>query len=191
MSEILNIHFILEVSVVGLILSADSFSAAVAMGHRPFSKKDAFRFALSSGSAEALVTLIGALAGSQVISRFEAVDHWIAFGLLAAVAVHMAYEGIKDLFSKEVKEEKLNFHSFSKVLIVSFATSLDAFGVGIGLGISDKPLAPFIISIGFWAFSTTIIGLHIAKRLSSKFGPIMNVVGAIVLGVIAFQMLKI
>lgn len=103
----------------------------------------------------------------------------------------MAYEGIRDVFSKEVKEERLDFHSFTKVLIVSFATSLDAFGVGIGLGVSGKPLAPFIISIGLWAFTTTIVGLHLAKRLSSKFGPMMSIVGAVVLGVIAFQMLKI
>lgn len=191
MSEILNLNYMLEVLVVGLILSADSFSAAVAMGHRPFSEKDAFKFALSSGSAEALVTLIGALAGSQIISRFKAIDHWIAFGLLAAVAAHMAYEGVVDLLNKEAKEEKLDFHSFTKVLIVSFATSLDAFGVGIGLGISNKPLTPFIISIGLWAFATTLIGLHLAKRLSSKFGPIMNLVGACVLAIMAFQMLKI
>ena len=183
--------FLLEVIVVGLVLSADSFSAAVAMGHRPFSNKDAYRFAFSSGTAEALVALIGALAGQQVIARFEAIDHWIAFTLLMAVALHMAYEGFSDLISKEVKEEKLEFHSFAKILLVSFATSLDAFGVGIGLGISDKPLAPFIISIGFWAFTTTLLGLHLARRLSRKFGPIMNLVGATVLGIMAFQMLKI
>lgn len=191
MSEIFNLHFILEVTVVGLILSADSFSAAVAMGHRPFSEKDALKFAASSGSAEALVTLVGALAGSQVIRRFEAIDHWIAFGLLAAVAAHMAFEGISDLVRKKLKEKKLDFHTFSKVLIVSFATSLDAFGVGIGLGISNKPLVPFIISIGLWAFVATILGLHLAKRLSSKFGSIMNIAGACVLGIMAFQMLKI
>lgn len=75
-------------------------------------------------------------------------DHWIAFGLLSAVAIHMAYEGVRDLADGVINEEKLNFHSFTRVLIVSFATSLDAFGVGIGLGVSHKPLAPFIISIG-------------------------------------------
>lgn len=181
----------LEVIVVGAILSVDSFSAAVAMGHRPFSKNDAYKFALSSGGAEALVTLVGALAGSQIISRFQAIDHWVAFILLAAVAAHMAYEGISDLLSKEIKEEKLDFHSFTKVLIVSFATSLDAFGVGIGLGIAHKPIIPYFISIGIWAFVSTMVGLHLARKLSSKFGPIMNLFGAVVLGILAFQMLKI
>lgn len=191
MLETFHLNYLVEVIVIGLVLSADSFSAAMAMGTRPFSEKDAFRFALSSGSAEALVALFGALAGNQVVKRFESIDHWVAFGLLGAIALHMAYEGVQDLISKEVKEEKLDFHSFGKVLLVSFATSLDAFGVGIGLGISDKPLAPYIVSIGIWAFITTMLGLHLAKRLSRKFGPIMNLVGAVVLGALAFQMLKI
>lgn len=183
--------FFLEVIIVGLVLSADSFSAAVAMGHRPFTEKDAFKFALSSGGAEAIVALIGALAGSQIISRFQAIDHWIAFGLLMGIAIHMAYEGISHLQSPEDTEEKLEFHSFTKILVVSLATSLDAFGVGIGLGISHKPIIPFIFSIGIWAFSTTILGLHLARKLSSKFGPIMSLFGSLVLGILAFQMLKI
>ncbi|MFA6237996.1 MAG: manganese efflux pump [Bacteriovorax sp.] len=182
---------IIEVLIVGLILSADSFSAAVAMGSRPFSEKDAFKFAGASGGAEALSTLIGALAGSYVISRFAAIDHWIAFFLLGGVAAHMAWEGVMDLKNKEEKVESVDFHSFTKILIVSFATSLDAFGVGVGLGVAQKPILPYILSIGLWAFVTTLTGLHLAKRLSKKFGPIMNLVGSIVLGILAFQMLKI
>ena len=100
---------IYEIIIVGLVLSADSFSAAVAMGHRPFSKKDAYRFAIASGSAEALMTLIGAFAGGFIISKFSAIDHWIGFILLGGVAVHMAYEGIADLMSNTIKEEQLEF----------------------------------------------------------------------------------
>lgn len=180
-----------EIFIVGLILSADSFSAAVAMGLRPFSKKDAIKFAAASGSAEAICTLIGALAGTHIISHFAVFDHWIAFGLLGAVSIHMAYEGVSDLINNNVRVEILSFHSFTKVLIVSFATSLDAFGVGIGLGISGKPIYAYIFSIGIWAFISTIVGLYLAKKLSQKFGPIINLFGAIVLGVMAFQMLKI
>ena len=108
-----------------------------------------------------------------------------------AVALHMAYEGIADLLSKEVKIEKLEFHSFTKILIVSFATSLDAFGVGIGLGIAHKPILPYIISIGLCAFLATIAGLYLAKKLAKKFAPIISLIGSIILGIIAFQMLKI
>ena len=180
-----------EIVVVGLVLSADSFSAAVAMGLRPFSRKDAFKFAISSGGAEALVTLAGAMAGLHLISKIKSFDHWIAFGLLMAVALHMAYEGFCDLLNKEIKAEKLDFHSFTKVLIVSFATSLDAFGVGLGFGIAHKPIFPYVISIGIFAFVATIAGLYLAKKLSKKFGPFVSLIGSIVLGIMAFKMLKI
>lgn len=85
---------IIEALLVGLVLSIDSFSAALAMGHRPFTSKDAIKFALSSGIAEGLVALFGALAGAHIIAKFAAVDHWIAFGLLMAVALHMGYESV-------------------------------------------------------------------------------------------------
>lgn len=182
---------ILEVLTIGLILSADSFSAAVAMGHRPFTIKDALKFAFSSGGAEALTTLIGALAGIQITKHLADYDHWIAFSLLMGVALHMAWEGISEMRSKGEKPEKIDFHSFTKVLIVSFATSLDALGVGIGLGVAQKPIIPFLISIGVWAFLATIVGLYLARRLSKKFGPIMTIAGSLVLGILAFQMLKI
>lgn len=180
---------IYEIIIIGLVLSADSFSAAVAMGHRPFTKKDAYRFAIASGGAEGFMTLIGAFAGSLVISQFSSIGHWLGFVLLGAVAIHMAYEGIVDLVSKEIKVDQLEFHSFKKVLLVSFATSLDAFSVGIGLGISKKPIFPYTISIIFWAFLTTILGLHLAKKLSQKFGPIMNLIGSIILGIMAIEIL--
>lgn len=179
--------FILEVLIVGLVLSADSFSAAIAMGHRPFSRKAAIEFASASGSAEALMAFLGAIAGSVIIARFSAIDHWIAMLLLAGVALHMGYEGIHDWIHKKEETEELKFHSFKKILLVSFATSLDAFGVGISLGISTKPMFPFIFSIAFWACSTTLIGLYLARKLSEKFGPFMNIAGALVLGYMAIQ----
>lgn len=184
------IHFI-EIITIGLILSIDSFSAAVAMGVRPFTKEDAIKFALSSGIAEGLVTLFGAFAGLHLISKVSAFDHWIAFGLLFSVAAHMAYEGIRDLIAKENKKEELKFHSFTKVLIVSFATSLDAFGVGIGFGIQKIEILPFVISITIFAFLATIVGLNLAKKLTKKSGAYASLFGATILAIISFKMLKI
>lgn len=138
-----------------------------------------------------LAAFVGFWAGANVISVIAAYDHWIAFGLLAGVAAHMAFEGIQELRSAETQSQELNFHGFVKVLLVSFATSLDAFGVGVGLGLAGKDIAPFLLSIGLWAFVATLVGLYLARKLSRKFGPIFTLMGAVVLGVIAIQMLEI
>lgn len=161
------------------------------MGSCPFQKLDAIMFAFSSGGAEALATLFGFWAGANIISYISSIDHWVAFGLLAAVAIHMAYESIAALRGRIQEEDAVDFHSFTKVLLISFATSLDAFGVGVGLGIANKSITPFVISIGVWAFVTTIIGLYLGRTLSGRFGPLFTLFGAAVLGYLSIQMLNI
>lgn len=181
----------LEVILLGIILSADSFSAAVAMGTRRFTFKDALKFAASSGSAEGIVALIGFWAGANVLSYISSFDHWIAFFILLAVAIHMGIEGLQGLRKQTQEETAPKFHSFTKVIIVSFVTSLDALGVGIGLGVADKQIAPFIISISLFAFIATLTGLYLARQLSSKFGPIFTLLGAVILTFMATELLKI
>ncbi|AHE66893.1 putative membrane protein [Legionella oakridgensis ATCC 33761 = DSM 21215] len=178
---------LMEVILIGLVLSADSFSAALAMGFRPHKNRDALIFACLSGGTEALITLIGAMTGEKIVSRFSPVDQWIAFLLLAAVAIHMVYEGLSGLkpshFQLDVK-----FHGFIRLLMVSLATSIDALAVGVGLGVADKPIIPFIISIGGWAFASTILGMAIAKRVSKRLGPLFNLIGALILFILAIRM---
>ncbi len=181
---------LVEVLVVGLVLSADSFSAALALGSRSHNFKDSLKFAFSSGGAEALVTFLGAMAGAQIVARFDSIDHWISFVLLASVSAHMAFEGYSELTTKDDENQSSKeFHSFFKILIVSFATSLDAFAVGVSLGAANKPLAPFVVSIGLWAFFSTILGMQLAKVASEKMGPIFNLIGSIVLLTLAFKFL--
>lgn len=186
--DILNILFL------GFALSADSFSAAVAMGFRPHTNQQSLKFATSSGLAEAIAALAGALAGSKIISAFGDYDHWIAFILLFAVASHMlveAYEELKHRKDQPGESKPVGFHSFKKILLVSFATSLDALGVGIGLGVVEDSLWPYIVSIGFWAFSATIAGMYFARRVPKTLSPIFSFFGAGILFVLAFKVLEI
>lgn len=180
---------LLEILLVGLVLSADSFSAALALGVRPHRLSDTLKFASTSGGAEALVSFIGAVAGAQVITHFESLGHWVSFSLLSAVALHMVYEGWHELRAPEQTSAHRNFHSYLRVLIVSFATSLDAFAVGVSLGVAGKPLIPFIASIGLWAFVSTIVAMSIAKKVSRKFGPLFSLVGSLILFTMAFKFL--
>lgn len=183
----------IEVFLIGLVLSADSFSAALAMGFRPHEDKDTLKFALSSGSAEAFVAFLGAMAGATIVSQFDSIDHWISFILLLGVSLHMIYEALIELLGKEKKQESgskdANFHSFYKILLVSFATSLDAFAVGVSLGASNKVLTPYLLSIGLWAFISTILGMWLGSHAPKKLGPIFNIFGASILIIMAFGQL--
>lgn len=192
-------HFF-EIMLIGLILGADSFSAALAMGSKSFSRKEALRFAFLSGFGEAIAASFGIFAGSEIITKFSKIDHWIAFSLLTAVALHIAFEAFVEMKESHIAEvKKTNFHSFGKVLLVSLATSIDALGVGIGLGIklqsTPQLIVPYISSIALWAFVLTIAGLNLAKiiskKLDNKFGPKILLASSLILFVLAFEMLKI
>ena len=115
--------------------------------------------------------------------------HWISFILLILVGAHMIKEGLEELKGSEEKEVAKEFHGLLKIVIVSLATSLDAFAVGVTLGVTEKPLLPFVISIGLCAFISTLIGMNIAKRASEKLGIYFNFIGATVLILLAFKFL--
>lgn len=182
--------FFIEVLMIGLVLSIDSFTAACAMGLRPFTRQEAWRFAISSGGAEALVAFLGAFFGQKMVTYLGGADHYVAFFLLLAIAIHMAYEGLKKEDEDHERKAPAEFHSYFKILLVSLATSLDSLAVGVGLGVQKRPLFPFIFSIGLWALVMTLLGLYLAKILSKKLGPLIHVLGAVILAIMAFLFLE-
>lgn len=182
---------ITEIILIGFILSTDSFSAALAMGLRPHTKSDSFRFALLSGSAEAIVAYIGSIVGAKVVAQFSAIDHWVAFCLLMLVAIHMFIESWTSQ-QEQSTQSNIKFHHISKLLLVSFATSIDALGVGVSIGVVHKEsLLPFIVSIGVWAFMATMAGMSVSKLIPKKYSRYLGVFSSIILILLAFKMLEI
>ena len=87
--------------------------------------------ALCFGAFQAGMTVIGWLAGVSLIGLISAYDHWIAFVLLAIVGGKMIREGVRG----EEGETPLEGIRFVPVVILSFATSIDALAVGISFGV--------------------------------------------------------
>ncbi|MDD3995974.1 MAG: manganese efflux pump, partial [Bacilli bacterium] len=77
------------------------------------------------------------------------------------------------------------------LLGLSIATSIDALGVGFGMGISK--MEPFFISviIGIMASLMTYTGLKLGKKMSCRFGKRVETVGAIILYIIAWRLFYI
>ena len=178
-----------EPIILGMVLSADSFSVSIAMGLKPHKFNDSFKFALMSGVAQLIATLTGAIAGETIISQLGQFDRWIAFFLLFAVFVHMLHEGFVEWKQRHHAIQSIKFHGFTKLFMIAMATSLDALAVGVSLGVSDKSLWPYLMSIGAWTFLSIIIGMGIAKRIPKYFLGGFNIVGATIILIIALEML--
>ena len=87
------------------------------------------RMALLFGVFQAAMPLAGWLGTAHFSQYLEAVDHWIAFGLLAFIGGKM----IKESFDDDDSEPSFNPLRLRTQLLLAVATSIDALAVGISM----------------------------------------------------------
>lgn len=88
------------------------------------------RMALLFGIFQAAMPLAGWLGTAHFSQYLEAVDHWIAFGLLAFIGGKMIWES---LHNDEDDEPSFNPLRLRTQLLLAVATSIDALAVGISM----------------------------------------------------------
>ncbi|MBP5547988.1 MAG: manganese efflux pump [Bacteroidales bacterium] len=122
--------------------------------------------------------LIGALLGIAFRDMIASVDHWVAFCLLVAVGGKMIFEAI----GNKPESEQLDLSKIGVLCLLGIATSIDAFVVGIGLGLDNTmPRVLFIVSvIGTVTFIVSLIGVYLGKRNI----PIKERVASIIAGLV-------
>lgn len=87
-----------ELLLLGVGLSMDAFAVSVCKGLavQRADKKTAVVCGLWFGFFQALMPVIGFFLGRIFADAIEAVDHWVAFGLLSIVGVNMIKEALED-----------------------------------------------------------------------------------------------
>lgn len=182
----------IAIAILSVSMSADAFAAAIGRGarHRP-SLPQALRSGLVFGVIEAITPLIGFALGVAAAAFVEAVDHWIAFGLLGAVGGKMIWEALKP--EDEAEEEAAATKAASRGLIALVATavgtSIDAGAVGIGLALLHANIWLIAACIGFTTFALATLGLLIGKAAGSRLGKIVELVGGVALIVLGLKIL--
>ncbi len=123
--------------------------------------------ALILGFCQFAFPLVGAVIGDVARAFIEAVDHWVAFGLLAFIGGKMIVDGIR---GEEGEEEKKVLDGRRSLIVTYFllgvATSIDGLAVGIGLGL-DQPMSTVlwvVTVVGVVTFVVSIIGIFLGKR---------------------------
>ena len=86
-----------ELILIAAGLSMDAFAVAVCKGLNmtKLNYRHAFVIALFFGVFQALMPLIGWFLGTQLADYITAVDHWVAFALLAFIGGRMIAEAMK------------------------------------------------------------------------------------------------
>ena len=178
----------LSVFLIALGLSADCFAVALSgsISNINHSWTRLLRVSFSFGLFQALMPVLGWLAGRTVVEFIADYDHWVAFALLAIVSGRMLWESFRP---KRSQEKKVDITKGFLLLTLSIATSIDALAVGLSFAFLSVNIALASPTIGVVAFLTTTIGFMVGKRASKVIGKRTEAIGGVILLAIAFRIL--
>lgn len=172
---------------LALALAMDAFAVALGTGAvlSRLTGRHLFRLGFHFGLFQALMPVIGWLAGLTIIQWVEAWDHWIAFSLLAIIGGRMIYEAFSD---EENTDDRDPTKGLSLVLL-SIATSIDALAVGFSLSVIGVSIWMPALVIGLVAGVLTIVGMLLGGRIGDRWGSRVEILGGLVLIAIGAKIL--
>ena len=137
----------------------------------------ALRVAAAFGGAQALMALIGWLAGDRLLEVISGYDHWVVFGLLLAVGVHMLWES----FHEEEEGEKLDLTRGWPLISLAVITSIDSLATGLALALQSANIALAAPVIGAVTFAVVILGFIVGGKVGEWLGKWAGVLGGLIL----------
>ena len=156
---------VFDLLLLSVALAMDCFTVSIMSGVilRRAMSSTIVRMAVLFGLFQALMPLIGWLGTSHFSHYLEAVDHWIAFALLAFIGGKMVWEAFGD-----EEEQSFNPQSLRTQLLLAVATSIDALAIGISmacLGYNPiKQLTMPLMMIGMVSLLFSLIGYWLGVR---------------------------
>jgi putative Mn2+ efflux pump MntP len=171
---------ILSIIIIGIGLAMDCLAVSISKGicAKKFFFWHTLRMAFLFGVFQAIMPLIGHAAGSSFAKQMQSFDHWLAFGLLAAIGGKMLYEGFQPHDPDCVTP---NPFKWASLLPLAFATSIDALATGIVFVPYRDIIWIAIAIIGLISFIFTFIGMYIGIHFGKRFHVKVEVIGGIIL----------
>jgi putative Mn2+ efflux pump MntP len=162
---------------VGLAMDALAVSLGVGTTGQIADLRGKIRLAAHFGIFQSGMTALGWLAGQTIVHYIQGIDHWVAFALLGYVGVNLVRAGLDkdgEAFAQDPSTGKT-------LVILSFATSIDAFAVGLSIVFLKVPVLLSVMMIGVVALVLSGLGLFAGMRLGEAFGKRMEVLGGLIL----------
>ncbi len=178
---------LITIFLIAFGLSLDAFAVAlgISASGRATGQGDSIRLSFHFGLFQFLMPILGWLAGHTVQPLISEFDHWIAFGLLALVGIHMVVSGL----SSEPRRHVANPTRGKLLVILSLATSIDALAIGLSIAFLNVDVIFPSVVIGLITFGVSYAGMRTGRWLSSRFGPRLELVGGVVLLLIGIKIL--
>ena len=187
-----------KVLAMAVGLGMDAMSVCAAVGVRWHGPRQKFRLAWHMGLFQFLMPILGWLVGRQLAGLLHAVGTYVAAGLVFAVGVKMLYEALKSHPGATAEgAAHATEHAGSSdptrgwsLVVLSVATSVDALVVGLSLGIGGATHIGWVsLTIGVVAAGMSLAGVALGRRVGQALGRPAEIVGAVVLMLLAVSFL--
>lgn len=166
--------------MLAIALAMDAFAVAVVSGLTldPLRKRQVFRLSFHFGLFQALMPVIGWVAGRAMHRYIAAIDHWVAFGLLGFVGARMI---VGALGPEEVQRDRKDPTKGWSLVMLSVATSIDALAVGLSLAMTGSGILVPALIIGVVAALLTAVGMALGRKVGTLWGQRVEVAGGMIL----------
>ncbi|MCP3137638.1 manganese efflux pump MntP [Pyxidicoccus xibeiensis] len=173
---------------LGLAMDATAVSIASALATPRVRARDALLISFLFGLFQAIMPVIGWAVGAQFANAIAAWDHWLAFVLLGGIGAKMLHEAYTHRHPGAGAAEKADtattgrnpFH-LGRLVIMAFATSIDALAAGVTLPVLDVHIAMAAAIIGGVTFALCLLGVSVARRFGESLEGKLDIVGGVVL----------
>lgn len=176
-------------ALVGISLAMDALAASVALGaaeRKNFTWGKILLTAFAFGLFQMLMPDAGWFSASLCGKLFIILGRVTAFLLLALLGGKMIYEAVK----KKKEEEENKGFSFARLIILSFATSIDALLVGVSYACLERPhILRDSAVIGLITFLICTAGCILGRTAGNKFDNKCDIAGGVILILLALKIL--
>ena len=176
-----------EIALIGVGLAMDAFAVSICKGlaMRRMNYKKAIIIAAFFGVFQALMPALGYVLGTTFANKIAAIDHWIAFILLALIGANM----IKEALSSDDDECQDDSLRLGDLIMLSIATSIDALAVGITFAFFNVSLLLSVSMIGIITFIICVIGVKVGNVFGEKYKSKAELAGGLILIVMGAKIL--
>lgn len=169
----------LELIIMAVGLSMDAFSLAIVYGTCNLSKKVKRFLSITVGIFHFIMPFLGSLIGSFVLNNIITAPNLLVAIIFTILSIEMLLN-IKDL-----EKAKKDFKNFFEAFLFGFSVSIDSFSVGIALGSHNENVILAGLFFAVFSFIFTSFGLTLGNKLTIKFGKVANIIGSILLLILA------
>lgn len=179
----------ISIILLGFALSMDSMAVAITCGlqQQTQPRKQGMILVALFALFHILMLILGGLLGELLGGIVEELDHWIAFTLLFIIGLKMFIEG----YRYKIREHIFSIYNLSVIILLSLATSIDAFVVGISVVLNNtfSHLLLTSLIVSMIVFIMSVLGVEMGRRAYFFKPRLAQMTGGVVLILLGIKIL--